>query len=527
MTDDDSDDLRDLDLHAWDAPAAPKGLADTVIARVVGADEAIAVTIHKRRRSRAIVVAACAGTVAAGVAGWLGARSMHVTADEFVVATEPQQLDIGGATVDVEAGTVIRAHRAGGELHVVQAGVATWHVPADEHLVIDAGSSASIDATGASLRVETKMNTKNALVMSGAALSAAAVALVGATVYEGQARMSDGPHVTVLSSDSDAASRAQLKRELVRLELALDDVEWLSPSERPDVTIAAGESATIHVRGSVGVELKSPCDLMAHMTRVPGGETTSVPGPVRLKAGKYTYEAYCYTGPSMTWRGTIDVVGSQEGEQLVKANKSSDILGTDEVTTNIDGTVVPGTVLSMNGEPIAVDSDDSFSIDLEDTTDHSIVLRAQHPTRGINFYVFQKGQGGAATVAKPAPKPRPLQSPPAPKCDKITCAAENYAGACCAKLGTPQPKCDAEALVQAGTEATSVGDYKTALLEFAKAYGCKPEDHTRSLAYMAACNSQNVGAARYFWRKMSVEDQNRYLVMCARQGITRAALDAP
>jgi hypothetical protein len=520
----DDDDLRDLDLRAWDAPPAPKGLADTVIARVLGADEAIAVTIRGRRRSRAIAVAACAGTVAAGIAVWLGARSMHVTADDFVVAMQPERLDIGGATVDVEAGTMIRAHRAGDELHVVQSGAATWHVPANEHLVIDAGSSASIDASGASLRVETKMTTKNALVMSGAALSAAAVALVGATVYEGQAKMSDGPHVTVLAGDSDAA---RVHKNVVSLELALGNVQWMASGQRPDVTITAGESSVIHVRGSVGVELQAPCDLMAHLTHVSAdGErsTSSVAGPVRLKPGKYEYDAFCYTGPSMTWHGTIDVVGSQEGDRLITANKSADIFGTDDVTTNIDGTVVAGTVLSMNGDPVAVDSDGSFSIDLEDTTDHSIVLRAQHPTRGNHFYVFQSALDGPATVKKPVSKKVVVISPKL-ACQEVPCAVDNYQGACCAKYGQPK-KCDGKASMEAGIDATDQGDNKTALRHFAEAFGCKAEPRVRALAYMAACNSSNVDAARYFWRQMNIDEQNRYLVMCVRAGITRAQLDA-
>jgi hypothetical protein len=234
----------------------------------------------------------------------------------------------------------------------------------------------------------------------------------------------------------------------------------------------------------------------------------------------------------MNLTGHLEVRNTDDADRLVVLHDAS--------PKHISGTAVAGTKLTFENVPVPVNSDNNFDITLKADGPMAVVLRADN-TRGTQYYVVRSiidettVPSSMPVQIDVGPPPTPARAAnagaaapkPAPKCTDVTCAAESYAGACCAKFGTPQPKCDAQALLEAGTEATSVGDYKTALLEFAKAYGCKPEDHTRGLAYMAACNSQNVGAARYFWRKMPEEDQNRYLVMCIRAGITRAALDAP
>jgi hypothetical protein len=533
MTDDD-DALRDLDLHAWAAPSAPKGLADTVIARTVGADEAIAVTMHNRRRSRAIVAAACAGTVAAGIAAWLGVRAMRVTHDDIIVAMEPRRLEVGGATVDVEAGTTIRAYRAGDELHVVQSGAATWHVPADEHLVIDAGSSASIDATGASLRVETKMNTQNALVLSGVALAAAAVALVGATVYEGHAKVSDGPHVTVVGpNDSYKAAvkqlvvLQQLQHDIDKQRAALDDnsIRWMPFDQRADLTIAAGESPVIHAQGAVGVDFHWPCVAevwLTHLAADGSRSTHVVAASLQLEPGTYEYEGSCQY-PGLSLRGTIEVVGLHEGNQLVSADTVLDSFTPEHGISSLNGTAERGGVtLSLGDDPIAVDRDGGFSIDFADTHNRSIALRVQGPS-SVEYYVYQSAGGGAATVKKPA-KPTVVMSVKL-ACKQVACAVDNYQGACCAKFGKPKPKCDTDASINAGTVASSTGDYRGALRNFAEAFGCKADLHTRALAYMAACNAHDLDSAQYFWRQMSGDEQNRYLIMCVRSGISRDALD--
>jgi ABC transport system ATP-binding/permease protein len=113
-----------------------------------------------------------------------------------------------------------------------------------------------------------------------------------------------------------------------------------------------------------------------------------------------------------------------------------------------------------------------------------------------------------------------------PKCKQQFCAGHEGAAQCTAATVAP-PACDEQALVKAGTDATGTGDNVGALKDYEKAYQCKAEQHTLELAFMAACNGQNQVRARYWWKKLSSDAQGRYVIMCTRQSITRAQLDAP
>ncbi|HEY1553087.1 MAG TPA: hypothetical protein VGG28_34890, partial [Kofleriaceae bacterium] len=254
MTEPDDDDLHDLDLHAWQAPAPPKGLADAVIARATATGEAIAVAKRgQRRRTLATAAFACGGSVAAALAVWLAMRPAPVhEVDMTVIAAVPQHVALGDTTVDLAPGAAIQTERRGDELHVVQSGTATWHVGAKDNVEIDAGKAGSIKATGASLRVESKMNTQNALLVGGGLLSAGAIALVTATVYEGHVEKVTDDKVemvsrgdVVLVADKLDKAIGDVRRGKIEFELALKALEPLAVKGRADIAFEPGVSPTI------------------------------------------------------------------------------------------------------------------------------------------------------------------------------------------------------------------------------------------------------------------------------------------
>lgn len=168
------------------------------------------------------------------------------------------------------------------------------------------------------------------------------------------------------------------------------------------------------------------------------------------------------------------------------------------------------------------------------------VLARQHKCDDYDRYIQQEGSSlgediGQAIAAQ-APKCEATAVAPTvdcsaslanntARCKQEFCASHGTSPQCAAAAVTAPPPCDEQGLLQAGTNANGNGDASTALKDFEKAYQCKGETHTLSLAFMAACNSANTGRARYWWKKMSTEEQNKYLIMCVRANITRPQLD--
>ncbi len=551
--DDDNDDLHDLDLHAWQAPAPPKGLADAVIARATATDEAIAVAKRGQlRRTLATAAIACGGSVAAAVAVWLAIRPAPVhEVDMTVIAAAPQHIALGDTTVDLAPGAAIQTERRGDKLHVVQSGTATWNVGAKDNLEIDAGTAGSIKATGASLRVESTMNTQNALLVGRGLMSAGAIALVTATVYKGEvAKVTDDKVEMVSSGDlvlvSDKlagidALAGELQRKVV-VSMGLRPIEPLAVKQLGDIAIRPGVSATIWIaqpgaqsQPYVNVELQSPCQLRVEIDGergVPVMVGTSDNGffDATLTVGKYTYDATCTGQKSI--HGALEVRAESCRREACGADRermlnitSPDIgVQFNPPSVHVVGTTIDpeATTLSVGADIIKPAPSGDFAVDLDYSANQSIALRIDHPRLGTQFFVQHSFAGGAATVKK-APPPKP-----APACDEMTCQADAYTGACCSKFSKPDPKtCKADKLVAAGTNANAQSNDVEALKDFAAAYACKPDPHVLSLTFMAACNVGDVKSARIWWRKLSADEQTHDIIICIRAHITSEQLNAP
>jgi len=91
---------------------------------------------------------------------------------------------------------------------------------------------------------------------------------------------------------------------------------------------------------------------------------------------------------------------------------------------------------------------------------------------------------------------------------------------------TPPPaSCDPEDLKQKGLDHEASGLHAAALGEFEAALKCKPDARVVQYAFMAACNSGNVGKAKQYYRKMTPDAQSRFVQMCIRRNITKDQLE--
>ncbi len=119
-----------------------------------------------------------------------------------------------------------------------------------------------------------------------------------------------------------------------------------------------------------------------------------------------------------------------------------------------------------------------------------------------------------------------LQNAKDAKCKQQFCAGHEDAPQC-APAVAPPPAQTCQQLVEAGTAANAQSDNINALKDFEKAYLCKPDAHVLSLTFMAACNAGKVDRARYWWKKLSSDEQTHDVIICVRAHIGRDQLDAP
>ena len=193
----DHDTLGGIDLAAWETPPSSAAIADAVVARMREPVGAAALDAPRTAGSRrwwlagAVAAVAAAGAVAFTV--W-GLDDRPTGGSGAVATAKPSHVELGESAADLEANTDVRWMRDGHRLTASQPrGIATWRVAGDDNLVIDAGAmGASVEATGASLRVEVQMNLSDARTIGVTALTAAAVAMVTVIVYEGHVKVSSG-----------------------------------------------------------------------------------------------------------------------------------------------------------------------------------------------------------------------------------------------------------------------------------------------------------------------------------------------
>ncbi|HUS33124.1 MAG TPA: hypothetical protein VMZ53_31700 [Kofleriaceae bacterium] len=318
MSDDNA--LKDIDLSAWDVPSpetSADDLADSVIARVGGTEVGAAIPVDDvplGGRKRALLIAGVAAAAIAVTLGvWVIARGARHAApkDGAVIAEKAQALELDAAHADLDPGADIRWSRKGSVLRVEQrAGSAAWRVGTDGKLAIDAGNTgavlASIEATGASLRVEVKpMNTADVKVMGAIATTAAVTALVTVVVYEGHVKVRDnGTQQTVIVQPGTTYTITPPPPSPEPFPVADDDsddtsvvgVAPVGADQPPEVSIESGEDVFIHDMAPptrVKIDTSKACRNGKVELVVNGVSTSS--DTLAFNRGNMTYHVMCDT----------------------------------------------------------------------------------------------------------------------------------------------------------------------------------------------------------------------------------------
>ena len=201
----DEDDVLGIDLDAWQAPPAPAGIADGVIAQMRREITQVSVqalpveqTAPRPSRRWWLVGGVAAAIATASMVTFALTRSGRpANARGISAGDRATHIALGDSFADVDPNTIVSWRREGEKITAQQAGgIAAWRVDEDDNLTIETGLG-SIEATNASLRVEVKMlDAKKTIALS--AITAAAVASLTIVVYEGVVRVrADGGTTTV------------------------------------------------------------------------------------------------------------------------------------------------------------------------------------------------------------------------------------------------------------------------------------------------------------------------------------------
>lgn len=192
----DDDALRGIDLAAWQPPPPPAGTADAVIARMREPVAASAIEPEDRPSRRALWLGGLAVVAAAAVAFAVLGVTRGAPSRGALIAAHPDHVELGGSSADLDAGAELRWERDRHRITAHQArGTVRWTIGREDTLVIEPGppgSAATVEASGASLRMEVPMNLSDLRLLGASALTAVAVSVVTVVVYEGHVKATSG-----------------------------------------------------------------------------------------------------------------------------------------------------------------------------------------------------------------------------------------------------------------------------------------------------------------------------------------------
>jgi ferric-dicitrate binding protein FerR (iron transport regulator) len=437
----------EYDLSAFEAPEPPDGIADAVIARLDGTAVTPAVPAEPREgKRRGFVVAGVAVACLAAAAGTYALiqgtrRAGPIRGD--VVAARARTLSLDGVSAELDPGAHVTWQRRGTLLDVEQReGAAAWRVDDDTTLRIDAGAMvASVEATGASLRVEVSMNATDVRVLGASALTAAAVSMVTVTVYTGHVKLSErGQTVIVQPGETRSVASPQPVRPAPPPENLVAGAPITFDRGRAtiaDVRIPAGESSTIDVStvpAMIEIETAGLCSGAVEIYR----DGAKLSGAVlMLDAGMHGYAVRCAGSSTNVAVGSIAVVPGAGHIPLTTptasdANPMPDPSGTlvflgqpaqgavwsDSLP--VAGQVIPGATVSIGSFNVPVTADGRFAATVPAPASLALAVRVEHAQRGIH-YVVVRGKPKTQTVTKAA------------ACDEVSCVLNDYPDGCCDK----------------------------------------------------------------------------------------------
>ncbi|MGN6103548.1 MAG: hypothetical protein ACTHU0_00345 [Kofleriaceae bacterium] len=523
--DDPRDPLDGIDLHAWQPPAPPSGLADAVLARMREPAGAPAHELAERgARRRWIGIAAAAVAVASVVAivRW-GTTEVPSSGRGELVASRAAHLALGPSSAELDRGAEVRWARDRRRIVVEQPrGAATWRVDRGDTLRIDAGAAvASIEATGASLRVEVHVNKIDAKVVGASGVAAAAVALVTVVVYEGRVQVtSAGETVTVAPGSAIEIVPQQAPREL-------RTVASEAPREAADD--AGCDEVACVVSGYEGAccERYLPPEIEVR----------------RSLAAISPALAACDLGPGRDpLEATLQVAADGSVHDVVVAPASDERSACYVGALRTARFVAKGSARELRHviEPLPVPRSAPAAASASTAKAPSCNAPALE-ARGKEL--FEAGKYAAAVTAferaivcddDPVTRQRALIA--ACNAKLLPRARVHYAALSpvrrtqvlpvCVRNGIAESQlaCDAAAPFDRGAQAHAKGDNAGALAWFEQSLACKEEPKVRQRALLSACNARNLARARHHYARLTQVQRDQALVSCVRNGISEETL---
>ena len=525
--------MSEIDFSAWEAPPPPDGLADAVVARMAEPEPQPEPVSTKRRW---VIAASAAGVLAVAAGVWAIARPHGTPVPDHgaVLADRAQHIELGGGiSADLDRGTDVRWHRTAHGVEIEQrAGAASWRVGGDEHVMIGA-TVASIDAAGASLRVEVPMNVSDVRVIGASALTAATVAMVTVVVYEGHVKVASSGQTVVVQPGSTYTIKQQPPAPVVTATV-----------EHPRVAVLGLEGwqgdAVAHylVSDLRALAMDSTAKELADEKLLHDCESEA---PVCMAAiGSDLGAAQLIYGSVASQRDGYDVtlklfdVGRQQLERTVTeripASESQGPARQDwaaRLYAEVTGAARKPPPAPPKKQPPACDADALIQEGNQQMADgkHIAALAkyeaaiACKPEERVERLAFM-----ASCNAVSVTKAREHWG-------KLSSASQNQVLQICVRNGITldqlDTSCDADDLQQKGMSSEQVGQHGAALSSFEEAMHCKNANLARlyQLSFMAACNAKSVGKARQYWGKLAPAPAQTLKQMCVRNGITEDMLD--
>jgi|GEM_PF-2094881 len=458
---DDLDDnlLADYDLSAWEVPPPAAGLADTVVRR---AREPVPRAAKPRSLTPWIIGAGSLAALVAvlAIVMW-GVERAPKDGSGVISATGPRTLDLGRSTAALDSGAQLRWTRRGASVAVSQSrGAASWRVSDEDKLVIDA-TVASIEATGASLRVEVEMNRSDVRAMGVGSAAAVVVSLVTVIVYEGHVKAtSNGQTVNIQPGAS-----MQFGHE--------PPVPTPTPPEQLNVGGTPEDQARIKA-------------LEAEVSRL------KLELAARDKAKKDA------TPPAPSCDEVSCVLNNYSGTCCDKYKKK-----TATKTCDADAFTNKGDDYLSNGMDTA-----------------ALAQFEKALACGEDLAISKKALLAACRSKNAAKAKTYLPDIPAAQQSSYSQICLRFG----ITLDTPTPPaCDAAAAKQKGDDFLSNGMDTAALAKYEESLRCKYDATLVKTAYLAACRSKQQAKAKLYFAKLPTDASSNYIQLCLRFGIDPTA----
>lgn len=471
---DDVDDnvLADYDLSAWEVPPPAAGLADAVVRRA--RDRAPhAIATPRSLKPWVILAGSLAALVAILAIVMWGIERTPADGSGIVAAAGPRTLDLGRSSATLDAGTQLAWTRRGGTVSVSQSrGGAVWRVGKEDTLVIDA-AVASIEAKGASLRVEVSMNRSDVRAMGVGSAAAIVVSLVTVIVYEGHVKAtSSGQTVTI----------------------------------QPGATMSFGEKPTPPEQLSVGGgniddarKRISELELEIAKLRFEILDRDAEAKLKEVKDAKDAKDAKDTEAKKATCDEVWCVLNNYEGRCCDKYNSTKVVA---DAPCDAAAPNKKGDDYLSNGMDVAALA--QFEKSLACKPDLAVAKKA--------LLAACRSKDTAKANKHFAAIPSNLRSNYAQICLRYGISLDTPPAA-------PPPPCDAAALKKKGDDYLGNGMDIAALAQFEASLNCKFDDGVVKTAFLAACRSKQPTKAKRYFAQLPASMASNYVQICLRYGI--------